>query len=330
MEEKPWMLKGEVSAKQRPLNSLLEMHLEKPMSFFAGRRAEAATETAGGSDDEAALEDVRGAADLAPRKKLDVDAIVRQRIWDEAFDDVVRKFQLPPSQRKRKEEEDVVETLNFEKSRVGLGDIYAKQYEAELLGHQTDEKVKEDEDKAAAKAVFTKLMYKLDQLTNAHFTPRPPMIGVSNDAVSKVPALKMEETIPLMVSDAHLKAPEELKAPRRHEREQEELTHDERAAKRRLKKVKRKNELHRKVDKGEMTLSGLREREEKLNKKNKEAKLEKEKKGQPKEARKKIKGSEMMQKAQEANTAGVSRKEEMRKERLQRPEGAPTSKRLKL
>ena len=26
--------------------------------------------------------------------------------------------------------QDAVETLNFEKSRVGLGDIYAKQYEA--------------------------------------------------------------------------------------------------------------------------------------------------------------------------------------------------------
>merc|ERR1719221_1478917 len=90
--------------------------------------------------------------------------------------------------------------------------------------------------------------------------------------------LKMEETIPLMVSDAHLKAPEEIKAPRRHAREQEELTHDERAAKRRLKKAHRRKELERKVDTGKMTLSGLRERTEVLNRKNKEAKLEKEKK----------------------------------------------------
>ena len=33
--------------------------------------------------------------------------------------------------------QDAVETLNFEKSRVGLGDIYAKQYEA---GREGDEK----------------------------------------------------------------------------------------------------------------------------------------------------------------------------------------------
>merc|ERR1712039_27023 len=97
-----------------------------------------------------------------------------------------------------------------------------------------------------------------------------------------------------------------------------------------LKKERRKKELHRKVEKGEMTLAGLRERTEVLSRKNKEAKLEKEKIGKPKEVRKKIKGSEMMAQAQEANTAGVSRKEELRQERTQRPEGAPTSKRLKL
>lgn len=332
LEEKSWELKGEVSARQRPLNSLLETHLEKPMSFFAGNRAASAAEqTAGASEDEAALEDVRGAAELAPRKKLDIDAIVRQRIWDEVFDDVVRKFHLPPSQRKRKEDEDVVETLNFEKSRVGLGDIYAKQYEAELLGHKTDEQEKEDKDKVEAKSLFSKLMFKLDQLTNAHFTPRPPMLGVANDALAKVPALKMEETIPLMVSDAHLKAPEEVKAPRRHEREQEELTHDERSAKRRLKKAKRRKEQDRKLDKGSMTLADRRDRTEALMLKNKEAKLEKEKKGTPKEAKKKIKGSELMAQAQEqATTAGVSRKEMLRKERNDRPEGAPTSKKFKL
>merc|ERR1712087_1080334 len=112
-------------------------------------------------------------------------------------------------------------------------------------------------------------------------------------------------TIPLMVSDAHLKAPEELKAPRRHERNQAELTHDERTAKRRLKKTHRKKALERKVESGQMTLAGLRERSEVLAKANKEAKLEVKKKGEVRDARKKIKGSELMAQASQQATAGV-------------------------
>merc|ERR1719440_645221 len=96
--------------------------------------------------DEEGLEDVRGADDMKKGPGLDLEAIIKQRIWDEAFDDVVRKEALPPSQRPQGADEDVVETLNFEKSRVGLGDIYAKQYEAEMLGHKTDAEQKEDKE----------------------------------------------------------------------------------------------------------------------------------------------------------------------------------------
>ncbi|CAK9082211.1 unnamed protein product [Durusdinium trenchii] len=116
------------------------------------------------------MEDAPGADALAKAKKFDLEAIIKQRVWDEAFDDVVRKAQLPPSQRAQTGEEEAVETLNFEKSRVGLGDIYAKQYEAEMLGHQTDAEKAEDKEKAELKELFARVMFKLDQLSNAHFT----------------------------------------------------------------------------------------------------------------------------------------------------------------
>merc|ERR1712187_32320 len=171
-----------------------------------------------------------------------------------------------------KAEDDEAEALNFEKSRVGLGDIYAQQYEQQLLGHKSDGETKEDKDKAETTALFAKVMYKLDLLSNAHFTPRPPTMCMSGEQIAKVPSLKMEETIPLMVSDALLKAPEELRAPRRHAREKNELTHDERTAARGRKKTMRRNALKQKVEKGEMSLSALKEREKKLNAKNQEAK----------------------------------------------------------
>merc|ERR1719213_242930 len=112
-------------------------------------------------------------------KGFDVEAIIRQRVWDETFDDVERKDAVAPSQRPQGADDDTVETLNFEKSRVGLADIYAKQYEAELLGHQTEGEMKEDKAKTEVRALFAKLMYKLDQLTNSHFTPRPPLLSAT-------------------------------------------------------------------------------------------------------------------------------------------------------
>mmetsp|Transcript_126405 Transcript_126405/g.316012 ORF Transcript_126405/g.316012 Transcript_126405/m.316012 type:complete len:736 (+) Transcript_126405:74-2281(+) len=330
MEDRTWSMKGEVSGKQRPLNSLLEVHLDQPMSHFAGHRAEEAAAVGDGQtgEEDAPLEDLKGGDRII--RKFDVDAVIKQRIWDEAFDDVIRRAELPPSQRPQGADEDITETLNFEKSRVGLGDVYAKQYEAEMLGHKTEGEEKDDKEKAEAKALFAKLMFKLDLLTNAHFTPRPPMLSTSGENLAKVPSIKMEETIPLMVSEATLKAPEELRAPRRHEREQAELSHEERTAVRRAKKARRKKALQTRVEEGQMTLGGLRQREKALAEKNQEAKREKAARGTIKEQKKRLRASELLAQAAATVSGGASRKEEARKERQQRPEGAPSSKRLKL
>eukprot|EP00930_Biecheleria_cincta_P048137 TRINITY_DN3348_c1_g1_i2.p1 TRINITY_DN3348_c1_g1~~TRINITY_DN3348_c1_g1_i2.p1 ORF type:complete len:701 (-),score=230.30 TRINITY_DN3348_c1_g1_i2:135-2237(-) len=329
LQERTWEMKGEVSARQRPLNSLLEVSLDQPMTHFAARRAE---ETDGNEAEgvEDALEDAPGANDLTKKSGLDIEAIVRQRIWDEAFDDVIRKAELPPSQRPQGADEDSLETLNFEKSRIGLGDVYAKQYEAELLGHKTEAEKEEDKEKAEAKQLFAKLMYKLDLLSNAHFTPRPPLLSVIGNQASKVPSLKMEETIPLMVSDATLQAPEEKKAARKHIKDHSELSHDEKAAVRRSKKVKRRKELGRKVEEGQMSLAGKRERDKKLQELNMAAKQEKASRGQVKERHKRLKASELLSQAAENAKSDVSRKEEIRKERNARPDGTPSAKRLKL
>mmetsp|Transcript_92991 Transcript_92991/g.165368 ORF Transcript_92991/g.165368 Transcript_92991/m.165368 type:complete len:692 (+) Transcript_92991:39-2114(+) len=327
LNEKSWEMKGEVSSRQRPLNSLLESTLDQPMTSFAARRSEDAT--AGGDDDgDEALEDAPGADDLVKKSGFDVDAMIKQRIWDETFDDVVRKAELPPSQRPQGAEEDAVETLNFEKSRIGLGDVYAKQYEAELLGHTTDAEKKDDKEKAEAKKLFAKLMYKLDMLSNAHFTPRPPVLGGSAD--SKVASLKMEETIPLMVSDATLQAPEELKKARKHVKDHAELSHDEKTAVRRAKKAKRKKSLLDKVESGSMSLADRREREKKLKEKNMAAKQEKANVGQVKDAKKRLKASELLSQAASNARSDVSRKDEVRKQRDARPDNTPASKRLKL
>lgn len=81
--------------------------------------------------------------------KLDVDAIIKQRVADELYDDVIKRseeevkewygftwrpIRFPQVLRLKgsQEGDDSVETLNFQKSRLGLADVYAKQYEAEV------------------------------------------------------------------------------------------------------------------------------------------------------------------------------------------------------
>jgi len=341
MDEKHWSLRGEVNAKQRPLNSLLEMHLDQPMTNFAARRAEDAAGEAGlgdGGEDAEGLDDVAGAESLLKSKRFDIDSIIKSRIWDEAFDDVIRKTELPPSQRPQGADGGDAETLNFEKSRVGLGEVYQQQYEAELLGNKSEKEEKEDKDKSETKELFAKLMFKLDQLTNAHFTPRPVMAGLTGQQLSKVASLKMEETIPLVMSDAALKAPEELRAPRRHDKERGELTHEERTAARRAKKDVRRRKLDQKVESGEMTLAGRREREKKLMAANQRVKDEDSKKGTPVDLKKRLRSSELMAQAAENASADVRRKAENKGSRAdarkeaQRATGASTlsSKKLKL
>merc|ERR1712070_797977 len=129
-----------------------------------------------------------------------------------------------------------------------------KRYEVEMLGNKTDAEQKEDKEKTEAKSLFAKLMYKLDLLTNAHFTPRPPTLAPGGEQLKKVASLKMEETIPLMMSEALLKAPEEVRAPRRHGKERNELSHEERKAARGAKKTGRRKKLQQRVEAGELSL----------------------------------------------------------------------------
>merc|ERR1712050_50752 len=181
--------------------------------------------------------------------------------------------------------------------------------EVEMMGNKTEAEQKEDKDKTEAKELFAKVMFKLDQLTNAHFTPRPPTLGASGEQLQKVSSLKMEETIPLLVSDSLLKAPEEVRAPRRHARERNELSHDERKAARQAKKTGRRKTLERRVESGELSLAGMRERNEKLQEKNAEAKREKANVGTVKDAKKRLRSTELLSQAAQNAASGASRKD---------------------
>jgi len=210
---KDWTLGGEATAKARPINSLLEEDLEfdhasKPVPVIT----QETTET---------LED-----------------IIKKRIIDNTFDDVVRK--ADPADRPFLPSK-LVE-LDDSKSKKSLAELYEADYLKQTTGSHTNEKdEKLNQEHTDIDNIFKGLCQKLDALSNFHYTPKAPKPEIS--VVSNAAAISMEEVIPVNVSDATLLAPEEVFEKKRTDVKGEtELDQGERAKLRAAKKMAKRKE----------------------------------------------------------------------------------------
>ncbi len=180
---KPWEYRGEIGAKDRPENSLLELGVD------VERRT-------------------RAPPPLTAEKTDDLEEMIKARILEGSFNDV-----QPKNVQLQKNFSKVVDDpeLSVNKSKEGLGDVYEAEYMRRTLGVEPSDpnKLKKKE----LKELFTKLCYKLDALSNFKFKPKP----IVEDAkiITNLPAVEMEEALPVSMSAAVTTAPEESHAPKR-------------------------------------------------------------------------------------------------------------------
>ncbi|XP_075016363.1 U3 small nucleolar ribonucleoprotein MPP10 isoform X2 [Calonectris borealis] len=241
LEEKPWQLKGEVTGQKRPENSLLE---ETVLFDHAVRMAPVITE----------------------ETTFQLEDIIKQRILDEAWDDVVPK---------EKPKEEAFEykkriTLDHEKSKLSLAEIYEQEY---MKLHQQKTEEEENPEHKEIQEMMDSLFLKLDALCNFHFTPKPPVPEVK--IVSNLPAISMEEVAPVAVSDAALLAPEEIKEKNKAGdiKTDAEKTLTDKKRERRKKKLRKRMKLREKEKRQKLLEKMKPEQGTKLSKKAAAAKL---------------------------------------------------------
>ena len=72
-----------------------------------------------------------------------------------------------------------------------------------------DAKLQKEHD--SIKSIFEDLCFKLDALSNAHFTPKAAQTSITT--ISNLPSISLESALPTAVSTSTLLAPEEVYAP---------------------------------------------------------------------------------------------------------------------
>ncbi|KNE54782.1 hypothetical protein AMAG_00735 [Allomyces macrogynus ATCC 38327] len=205
IQEKEWTLRGEVTSKARPVNSLLEQDLEfdtvkKPVPIVS----EEFTST---------LED-----------------LIKERIIKREFDDVERKVVVQaPVYRPREE-------ISDEKSKQSLAELYENEYMQQVTQSKSSKVVEAlNEQHAEIDKMEKDLFYKLDALSNFYFTPKP--VAAAAVVSSDVPAIAVEEVIPVHVSDAAMRAPEEVYDKQKNLKAKTEMSAQEKAAQRKKAKA---------------------------------------------------------------------------------------------
>lgn len=181
VSDKPWMLRGEVKASDRGVNSLLEQYIE---ADFVGKQAPMITDEVTTS-----LEDA-----------------IKERIKNKQFDDPVRK--APPIIASY----DPSKAVDMEsKSRKSLMEIYEDDYmkkkssENPEFVYKSSAELELEAQHKEISSLYESIVSALDDLSNLHFTPKPPQgedFKLTNTSSGALPSLMAEEILPTNVADS--------------------------------------------------------------------------------------------------------------------------------
>ncbi|XP_026680358.1 U3 small nucleolar ribonucleoprotein protein MPP10-like [Diaphorina citri] len=223
VSEKPWQMKGEVSAMKRPQNSLLEEVVEFDLT-------------------------TRPAPEITEETTLKLEDIIRQRIKDKAWDDVERKIKPVDTPQ---------ESIGCNKFfNLDLGTDHTKEYlkQAEsTTANPLDEKPEEVPLDDKISTDHTKVIQKRRPGSlGVPYTPK--MVLPEIRIVNNTPAIEMEEVAPVTSTDATLLAPEEVKSKHKGElMSKEERTDTDKKRERRKKKIKQKVKQKARQDKDKLS-----------------------------------------------------------------------------
>jgi len=216
---------GEASAKDRPKNSLLEVVEEIDVERSA-----------------------KPVPIVTEERTRTLEEIIKQRIVDNQFDDVVRK--LPPSlvQKSRAAENDPDMQDPGARPSRGLAEIYEQEHLRRIdpANNPTPLSVATQKQHAEIDELWKRLSHQLDSLTSWRFIPAPA--AAEDRVVANIPAVDMEDARPEAEAGATMLAPQEVYKPTAKKGEivvggvpvsRDEMTREEKAKARKREGMKR-------------------------------------------------------------------------------------------